>query len=110
MSYRKIADLAVKTGTYTGADGRDKGRYENVGHVLQDDSGAKLYCLKRTFSPAGVPNPDNRDTVILSVFEPREAEPPRASRPMESYPSTPPRPARETASAGADPYNDDIPF
>lgn len=39
-----------------------------------------------------------------------ESPAPRASRPMESYPSTPARPVREPAPAGGDPFNDDIPF
>ena len=53
MSFRKVQDLAVKVGSYTGSDGREKGRYENVGHVLESERGEKLVCLKRTFSPAG---------------------------------------------------------
>lgn len=66
----KLKDLAVKTGSYTTAAGETKGRYENVGHILQMDDGRKIMLLKRTFNPAGVPNPDHRDWVILSVFEP----------------------------------------
>ena len=63
----KIADLAVKTGEYK-KDGEIKARYENVGSLMQGDKGHFL-ILKRTFNPAGVPNPDDKDSVIVSCFE-----------------------------------------
>ena len=75
---KKLYDLAVKTGTYE-KDGETKNRYENVGSVMEKDDGGKFIFLNRTFNPAGVPNPDNRSNVILSMFknEPKkEAAPP----------------------------------
>jgi len=63
----KIADLAVKTGEYQ-KDGQMKGRYENVGSLMEGDNG-RFLILKRTFNPAGVPNPDDKDSVIVSCFE-----------------------------------------
>ena len=63
----KIADLAVKTGEYQ-KDGETKGRYENVGSMMQGDNG-QFMILKRTFNPAGVPNPECKDSVIVSCFE-----------------------------------------
>jgi hypothetical protein len=113
MGFRKTHDLAVRTGTYTGSDGKEKGRYENVGHVLTGDDGGKLYCLKRTFNPAGVANPENRDTVVLSVFEVREhgdTQPARSSRPVESYPGTPAPAPQSAGGGGGAPFDDDIPF
>jgi len=64
----KISDLAVKTGSYTDQQGQTKGRYENIGSLMQGDDGMFL-ILKRTFNPAGVPNPDDKDSVIVSCFE-----------------------------------------
>lgn len=64
----KLYDLAVKTGSYM-KDGQEKGRYENIGSVMQGDKGQFL-ILKRTFNPAGVPNPDCKDSVLVSCFEP----------------------------------------
>jgi hypothetical protein len=93
MSYRKTHDLAVKVGEYE-KNGETKGRYENVGQILSDGDN-KLLLLKRTFNPAGVPNPDDKDSVILSVFAVREQE--------ERKPT--PRPEADGA-----PYSDDIPF
>jgi hypothetical protein len=65
---KKIQDLCVVVSSYTDQSGAKKNRYENVGHVLQIDDGSMI-LLKRTFNPAGVPNPDGRDTVILSRFD-----------------------------------------
>lgn len=65
---QKLYDAVVKTGEYTDGQGNTKGRYENVGSVMQGDNGQFL-VLKRTFSAAGVPNPDNKDSVIVSFFE-----------------------------------------
>lgn len=96
----KLKDLAVKTGSYTTATGETKVRYENVGHILQMDDGSKMMLLKRTFNPAGVPNPDHRDSIILSVFDPKL-----------SGASSEPAPA--SARAGRtqpQPIDDDVPF
>lgn len=65
---QKLYDAVVKTGEYTDNQGNTKSRYENVGSVMQGDNGQFL-ILKRTFSAAGVPNPDNKDSVIVSFFE-----------------------------------------
>lgn len=71
---QKIRDLAVKTGEYQDRQtGKTKGRYENVGAIMQGDNGSFI-MLKRTFSPAGVINPDNRDSVLISIFEPRDQQ------------------------------------
>ena len=63
-----IADVCVKVGTK--ADG--KGRYENVGAKWQKEDGGTFVTIKRTFNPAGVPNPDNRDNIILSIFDKKD--------------------------------------
>jgi len=68
----KISDLAVKTGSYTDQQGQTKGRYENIGSLMQGDDGMFL-ILKRTFNPAGVPNPDDKDSVIVSCFEKQDS-------------------------------------
>lgn len=78
---KKLYDLAVKTGTHE-KDGETKNRYENVGSIMEKDDGGRFILLNRTFNPAGVPNPDNRSNVILSMFknEPKkESTPPPVS-------------------------------
>jgi hypothetical protein len=63
-----IGDVCVKVGTK--ADG--KGRYENVGTKWQKEDGGTFVTIKRTFNPAGVPNPDNKDNIILSIFDKKD--------------------------------------
>lgn len=62
-------DVAVKVGEYEDSEGNTKGRYENVGVVLDSGDGEYM-LLKKTFNPAGVDSKGDR--VILSFFEPRE--------------------------------------
>ena len=77
----KVADLAVKTGEYQ-KDGEMKGRYENIGSLMQGDKGHFL-ILKRTFNPAGVPNPDDKDSVIVSCFEQQNNNAPQQQAPQQ---------------------------
>jgi len=93
-------DLAVKTGEYQDGDGNTKGRYENIGKVIQGDDGFYM-ILKRTFNPAGVPNPQDRDSVLVSMFEPRE----RDQAPQRSSPSE-----RAQAPASGGGFADDVVF
>lgn len=68
-------NMAVKIGEYE-KDGETKGRYENVGVVMEGDNGPYV-LLKRSFNPAGVPNTDERDKIIISLFEPKQKEQPK---------------------------------
>jgi len=77
MAAKKIRDLAVKTGEYTTPQGETKGRYQNVGSLMKTDDGGEFVILNRWFNPAGVPNPDSRDSVLVSCFKPREQNAPQ---------------------------------
>ena len=96
----KTHDLAVKTGTYTDRQGNEKGRWMNVGSVLETNDGGRVILLNRTFNPAGVPNPDGRDTVMLSMFEPKSDQ-------GGSAPPQKPAPAPRAQGGFRD---DDVPF
>lgn len=104
MSVKKIKDLCVITRKYTDRDGKEKSQYENVGHILQMDDGSEMQLLKRTFNPAGVPNPDNRDTVILYRFDVKDK-----SAAPGSAPSPAPAPSTNVPQMAGDP-NEDILF
>ena len=83
MSYTKTHDLTVVTGSYQ-KDGQNKNSYENVGMIMVDttDNKKKLFLLKRTFNPAGVPNPDGKSMCIINTFpvkEKEQAPPPKAA-------------------------------
>ena len=69
---KKKYDLAVKVGEYE-KDGQTKNRYQNIGAVIGGDNGPYI-LMDRHFNPAGLPNPDNRNSIIVSLFEPRERE------------------------------------
>lgn len=94
MPAKKIYDLAVRTGSYE-KNGETKGRYENVGSILQMDDGGKMILLKRTFNPAGVPFKEGSDQIVVSMFPPKDDD--------KSAPAT-------TQQAAAPGPNDDIPF
>lgn len=67
----KKYDLAVKTGSYTDSSGQEKGRYENIGVIMEGRDGGEYMMLKRTFNPAGVPVQDGRDSILVSMFKPK---------------------------------------
>lgn len=69
MAKRKY-DLAVKTGSYE-KNGETKGRYMNIGVVLEGDDGMFM-LLDPAFNPAGVNRKDDR--VLVSMFEPKNRE------------------------------------
>lgn len=100
----KKYDLAVKVGEYQ-KDGETKSRYENVGSVMQGDNGFYM-ILKRTFNPAGVPNPEDRDSVIVSMFEPRNQQQGGQS---SQYGNSAPQQS-QAAPASDDPFGDSVPF
>jgi len=80
----KIAyELSVKVSEYTDRDGNVKGKYMNVGRILEKEDGGQFIILDRTFNPAGCPNPDNKSSVIISMFEPKEKT---ESKPAERKP------------------------
>lgn len=84
MAFKKTKDLAVITGSYIDKDQKNKNRYQNVGYILEDENGAKMIMLNRSFNPAGVPHKDGSDTIIINQFEPKDAA---KTAPL---PSTPP--------------------
>ena len=70
----KIYDLAVKIGKYVGSDGKEKGRWQNVGAIMQTDDGGKFIMMAKWFNPAGVPDLANKggDSILLSMFPPKD--------------------------------------
>ena len=68
---RKIKDLAVKTGEYTTKDGQTKGRYLNVGCIMEGDKGSFI-LLDKTFNPAGIQSENG--SALISIFDLKEKE------------------------------------
>lgn len=68
MNYK---DLVVKTGSYTDRDGKEKSRFENIGRMMEGKDGPYL-LLKRTFNPAGISMEPERDSIVVSIYEPKD--------------------------------------
>lgn len=98
MAYKKTHDLTVKVGEYQ-KDGQTKGRYERIGSIMVADDGNKMILINRTFNPAGVPNPDNKDSVLVSAFAVENNQQPTAHQT-----------AKANAYSPADMPDDTIPF
>ena len=72
----KKYDLAVKTGEYT-KDGETKSRYQTIGSVMENDKGPYmlLNSLFVSVQLNDLANAENRDSLIVSMFEPKEKIP-----------------------------------
>jgi len=68
---RKTHDLCVKTGSYTDRDGNEKGRWMNIGALMQGDDGP-FVMLNACFNPAGIQREEGRDSILVSCFEPQQ--------------------------------------
>ncbi len=72
----KTHDLCVAVSTYE-KDGQSKNRYLNVGSLMLDESEdgkSRFILMDRTFNPAGVKNPDNRENLLISIFEAKKKD------------------------------------
>jgi len=67
---KKEFELAVKVGSYQ-KDGETKNRYENIGAIMSNDKGQFMF-LKRSFNPAGVEFKEGSESIIISMFAPKE--------------------------------------
>jgi hypothetical protein len=132
MAIKKF-DVAVKTGSYTAQDGSNKGRYTNMGVMMQGDNGDFL-LLDPAFSLAGALALQNveaaktgkapSDRVMVSLFEPKQAgmaAPSQQQQPQQQQyaPQQPPQqqyaPQPQQHQAAPSPYtnqfaNDNTPF
>lgn len=71
MAMTKVKDLVVKVREYQDAQGQKKAQWAPVGVLMRGDDGNEFLMLDRHFNPAGIANPDNRNTVLISMFDPK---------------------------------------
>lgn len=95
----KKYDLVVKVGEYTDGQGQTKGRFKNVGVVMDGQNGPYI-LLDRTFNPAGVGGNDGRESIIVSMYEPKQD----GAQPAQQ------RPAAPAQRAPQRPLDDEVPF
>ncbi len=105
---KKLYDLAVKTGEYKDSTGAAKGRWQNIGAVMQSDDGSKFIMLAKWFNPAGVPDLSGKnatsESILLSMFPPKDKD-----GQTQQTQQTQRAPAAAPAGGPAD-MDDDIPF
>lgn len=68
----KLYDLAVAVGSFTTKSGEEKKRWKNIGSVIETKDGGKVILIDRTFNPAGVPVEAGRDSIMVSMFPPKD--------------------------------------
>lgn len=93
----KLYDLAIKVGEYD-KGGETKGRYKNIGTVMQGEKGPYMLLDATMISPNlfMLVNKERRDSVIVSMFDGNK-----------DGASSKPQSAEGSKSAE---FNDDIPF
>lgn len=69
---KKIKDLAVRTGSYTGSDGQEKGRYMGCGALMEADDGNQFLMLNRFIAYSSLPRKQGSESILISMFDPRE--------------------------------------
>lgn len=105
----KRYDLAVKVREYQDRDGNTKAEWKNVGAVIDTKNGGMCILLDRTFNPAGLPDPDGRGNVLISMFEPRDDNARRDEGRPGSRDAASRSGGRDSGSL-ADELDDSIPF
>ena len=70
---KKIYDLVVANGKYP-SNGQEKTNYVNIGVMMEKEDGGKFILLERTFNPAGIVNPENKSSVIVSMYPPKSKD------------------------------------
>lgn len=123
--------LTAKIGEYE-KDGQTKGRYVNVGVIMQSNDGGEYVLLDPTVSLSGIMAQQNtlamqkgeqlRDRIMVSVFEDQQQAPqnaqqynqqqgyqPQQQAPQQYAPRPSGHPAGMQHPGGVDP-NSDIPF
>jgi len=100
----KVYDLAVKTGSYTNAQGEEKNRYTNIGAIMEGKDGSQFMMINRHFNPAGVPFKEGSDTIMVSMFAPRDDN--QSQQQPRQQQAQRPAPQRNQAPQ----YDDSVPF
>lgn len=106
---KKLYDLAVKTGEYNDSNGNKKGRYANIGCVMQSDDGNKFLMIDRWFNPAGVPDLSGKGSgsILVSMFEPKDRNSNNSGEQQQQRQQPAQQQQQQQKNNG---FEDDIPF
>lgn len=108
----KLFDLAVKTGEYNDQQGQKKGRWQNVGAVMQGDDGGQFIMLAKWFNPAGVADLSGKggESILLSCFAPNaQQQAPQPQQQPGRMGQAPHQPAPRNQPAGFSNFDDQDP-
>lgn len=102
--------ICAKIGSYTDRDGKEKGRYVDIGVIMQGERG-EYVLLDPSVSLAGIyaiqsrQSDKTKDRIMASVFsdEPRQSGGYTDRKPAQQQATMP-------ATSKADDFDDDIPF
>lgn len=100
----KKYDCVVKGREYQDASGQTKCEWINVGVMMDGEKGPYL-MLNRHINLAGFPNPDNRTSVLVAMFDPKDKQnaPPSSAATVR-------KPNAPRANSQVDEFDEGIPF
>ena len=67
----KLYDLCVSTRKYSDNSGQEKNAYENIGAIIEDNEGKHFMTLKAHFNPAGIARKNGSESIVVSLFTPK---------------------------------------
>ena len=74
MSFKRTKELKVKHGTYQNKEGETKNNYRTIGSLMENDDGGKFILLDPTVNLAAFKRDEGRDSVMVSLFDPKVKE------------------------------------
>lgn len=77
MASKFLGDIAIKVGTYSGQDGKEKGEYRRIGRLMQSDDGGHFLLLNADVLPMQLnylANKERKSSLLCSVFAPRDEQ------------------------------------
>ena len=74
-------EISVKTGSYVGNDGKERGRYVTIGHI-HDGQHGEYVTLEAHINLAAFPRKEGDSRVIANLYDPkpRDGAPKAAAR------------------------------
>ena len=69
---KKLYELAVRSGSYTDKEGKEKNTWLNVGSIWENNDNNQFMLLRATFNPAAIERKNGSDSITVAMFEPRE--------------------------------------
>ena len=106
----KLYDVVARVGSYTDANGQEKGRFQNVGAIIQNSNGGQNLLLAKWFNPAGLAE-EGKESIILSLFAPQQNQQQAPQQqPMQQQNYQQPAQMQQPQQQAPNNINQDVPF